>query len=280
MVQGNLMIPYFGAAPLINVMRFEDVSKIVAGIPFINPRNARKLYDFIIENPSITSVLELGFAHGTASCYIAAALEEKGDGSLVSVDLEEAADIFKPSIEDLLARTGLGNRVRVVRETSGYNWFLHDEIAANTSTGRCVPKYDLCIIDGPKNWTIDGAAFFLVDKLLRKDGWIIFDDYIWTYAGAEREGSLVTDGIAHRSLSKSEIETPHVRDIFQLLVIQHPDYGNFKIHGEGDWAWAQKTGESHSATVTLEYNATYKDAFSRLFAFLNKIFKFRDVRID
>ncbi len=140
-------------------MRFEDVSGQVSGIPYINPRNARKLYDFIVQNDNVRTVLELGFAHGTASCYMAAALDERG-GDLTCVDLAEARDLFDPSIEDLMDRTGLGENVRIVRETTGYNWFLHDEIAANSDQGSCAPKYDLVVIDGPKNWTIDGAAFF------------------------------------------------------------------------------------------------------------------------
>ena len=256
-------------------MNFEEVRRHVTGVPYINPRNAVKLYDFIVENDGIRDVLELGFAHGTASCYIAAALEEKGGGRLVSVDLTEARDVFKPSIEDLLERTGLKDLVTVHREMTGYNWFLHNEIKANTTDNVCTPKYDLCIIDGPKNWTIDGAAFFMVDKLLKKDGWVIFDDYAWSYANAAKQGSDSTDGIAHRSLSQDELEMPQIKEVFQLLVMQHPNYGNFRIHGEGDWAWAQKTEDPELKRATIEYNATYKDGFSRLFAAANKVFKFR-----
>lgn len=256
-------------------MKFEDVEQLISGVPYINPRNARKLYKFLVDNSDIKSVLELGFAHGTASCYIAAALDESSGGRLVSVDLMEARDIFKPSIEDLLSRTKLAGLIEIHREMTGYNWFLHNEIRSSTVDNICIPKYDLCIIDGPKNWTIDGAAFFLVDKLLKPNGWIIFDDYSWSYADAQRQGSNATDGIAHRSLSEDEFNTPQIKEVFQLLVMQHPNYGNFKIHGEGDWAWAQKIGESQAKTVTMEYNATYKDGFSRLFAMVNKVIKFR-----
>jgi predicted O-methyltransferase YrrM len=255
-------------------MKFQEVDRVAHGVPYINPRNARKIYQFIVDNQAIRSVLELGFAHGTASCYLAAALDETG-GTWTCVDREEARHLFKPSIEDLLERAGLGSNVKIVREKTGYNWFLHDAIAANSTDGVCEPQYDLVIIDGPKNWTIDGAAFFLVDKLLKKDGWVIFDDYGWTYASAERDGSSVTDGVAHRDLSDAEMTTAHIKEIFQLLVMQHPDYGNFRIHGEGDWAWAQKTGGSNRV-ATIEYNATYKDGFSRLLALANRIFKIRE----
>ncbi len=186
-------------------MKFEEVQKYVGGIPFINPRNATKLYNFIVENDNVKNVLELGIAHGTASCYIAAALEEKDEGgNLVCVDLTEAEELFKPSIDELLNKTKLGKNVKVFREKTGYNWFLRNEIKANTEGYTCIPKYDLCIIDGPKNWTIDGAAFFMADKLLKKDGWIIFDDYAWSYASADKKGDDSTDGITHRKLSENE----------------------------------------------------------------------------
>ena len=32
----------------------------------------------------------------------------------------------------------------------------------------------MLLIDGPKHWITDGFAFFLVDKLLKEGGWIVF----------------------------------------------------------------------------------------------------------
>ncbi len=258
-------------------MKFEEVKKHVDGIPFIHPRNAEILYNFIVEN-KITKVLELGIAHGTASCYIAAALDEIGGGELVCVDLEEARNEFKPGIEELLQKTGLEKYVTVIREKTGYNWFLRNEIRKRSNEYNCTPYYDLCIIDGPKNWTIDGAAFFMADKLLKDNAWIIFDDYRWTYAESERGGASATDGVTHRNLSEEEINTPQIKEVFHLLVMQHPNYHNFKIHGVGDWAWAQKTlAGAASKQITIDYNVTYKDLFGRVFRMANSIFKFRKV---
>ncbi len=150
-------------------MKFSEVRDIVKEIPFISEENAKILYDTILhQKPS--DCLELGFAHGAASCYIAAALDKLGHGHLTAVDLIEAQEWQKPSIDDLLARCGLGEYVTVVREQTGYNWFLHDEIVRGSESDLCEPKYDLCVIDGSKNWTIDGLAFLLVDKLLREGG--------------------------------------------------------------------------------------------------------------
>ena len=180
-------------------MKFEEISSIVGNIPFISPKNARFLYDLILKE-NLTNILELGIGHGTATCYIAAALQELGTGTVTAVDLIEVKDTFKPSAEEQLTKTGLTEFAKVIRMQTGYTWFLHDEISKHTKNNVCEEVYDLCIIDGPKNWTIDGAAFFFVDKLLKKNGWLIFDDYNWTYNLQGKKG-----GISNRRYNPSVI---------------------------------------------------------------------------
>ena len=234
-------------------MKFNTVHEKVKGVPYITDCNAKALYEFIIKTKP-AMVLELGIAHGTASCYIAAALDEIGAGKLVCVDLLEVKDKFIPSIETQLTDLNLTQYVEIHRMKSGYNWFLHNEIkeSSENSDKICIPKYDLVIIDGPKNWIIDSSSFYLSDKLLKENGWIIWDDYNWTYAGANIARDE-TDGISHRSLSNDEITIPHISEIFHLLVMQHPDYGNFIIQEEGDWAWAQKTKQN---IKSIKYSST------------------------
>lgn len=254
-------------------MKFEEIFSKVGKVPFIGKDNARYLYDLIIEN-KLTNILELGIAHGTATCYMAAALEELGDGSITAVDLLEVKDHYSPSAEQQLRQTGLDRFAKVARTHTGYTWFLHDEIARNTQDDVCQEVYDLCIIDGPKNWTIDGAAFFFADKLLKKDGWLIFDDYFWTYSQADGQRE-VTDGITHRSLSQSERETPQIKEVFELLVKQHPSYGNLMVVPESSWAIAQKTAtpnktytvvsrESTRSVVAKAINKTYRTLSGRV----------------
>ncbi len=251
-------------------MRFEEIAAIVAGVPFISKINARYLYDMIVRE-RLTNILELGVAHGTATCYMAAALQEIGGGSITAVDLIENEDRFKPSPEEQLRAGGLAEFARVIRMQTGYTWFLHDEIKRQTTGAICNEIYDLCIIDGPKNWTIDGASFFFVDKLLKKNGWLIFDDYQWTYARAGRRRQRdATDGITHRELSKDEQETPHIREIFELLVKQHPHYGNLLLLPDEGWALAQKTmAPNKRYTVKYQYS-TVKDAVVSILHHLEK----------
>ena len=214
-------------------MKFSEIASLLRGVPYISGNNARRLYDFVRDQQP-RDCLELGFAHGASSLYIAAALEENGGGSLTSVDLPSSSTLT-PSIEDLAAKTGLGRYLSVVRETTSYTWFLKKELERRTG-----PRYDFCFIDGAKNWTVDGCAFFLVDRLLRQNGWLLFDDYTWTYADQERRtGKSVSDGIVHRGLGRDELEQPHVKLIFDLLVTTHPDYGEFRVEDDS-WAWAHK----------------------------------------
>ncbi|MEM9476557.1 MAG: class I SAM-dependent methyltransferase [Pseudomonadota bacterium] len=230
-------------------MKFKDVEERVRGIPFISRSDAKYLYNLILDE-DISDILELGIAHGTATCYMAAALEERGGGSITAVDLSERAAHYQPSAEEQLAKHGFESLVTIARMQTGYTWFLHDAIRAATTDGHCEPCYDLCIIDGPKNWTIDGAAFFMADKLLRKDGWLVFDDYDWSYGRAD-ESREATDGITHRALSEDERRMPQIKEVFELLVQQHPDYSNFKVINE-NWAIAQKTRSGVSETTYVD----------------------------
>ena len=243
-------------------MKFEKIYSIVGDVPYISMKNGLYLYNLILKE-GLTNILELGIAHGTATCYIAAALQERGEGSITAVDLIEAGDSFRPSAEEQLKKTGLAEFVNIVRMQTGYTWFLHDEIVRNTENDVCNEIYDLCVIDGPKNWTIDGAAFFFVDKLLKKNGWIFFDDYKWTYAAKDKRCDS-TDGITHRSLSSDELEIPHIREVFELLVKQHPHYGNLVMLDKDNWALAQKT-TSDNKTYSIVYRKTPKDIIAKFF---------------
>ena len=129
------------------------------------------------------------------------------------------------------------------------SWFLKKRIENCTAGDICKPIYDFCFIDGPKNWTIDGFAFFLVNKLLKNKAWILFDDYLWTYG--KHDGRESTDGITVRSLGNEELEEPHIKLIFELLVMQSGEFSNFKIQ-DNWWAWAQK---SKSGSKVLEHTS-------------------------
>jgi predicted O-methyltransferase YrrM len=186
-------------------------------------------------------VLELGTAHGVGAAYLAAA------GARVTT-VDHAGAAFDPAPEDVLARAGLLDRVTIVREFSSYTWWLKERVAQRSdAAGNVSPCFDFVYLDGSKNWTIDGFAVVLVEKLLRPGGWLLLDDLDWTYA--QDPGREVTDGIVHRELSEPERVQPHLRAVFELVVAQHPSFTELRVQDEW-WGWARKApGEPRRLTL-------------------------------
>jgi predicted O-methyltransferase YrrM len=209
---------------------FDDVARAVAGVPFMSPAQGRLVYDHVRDSGA-HDVLELGTAHGVGAAYMAAA-----GAQVTTVDFAGAA--YDPSPETVLARAGVADRVTIVREFSTYTWWLKEQIAARADAhGNVEPVFDFVYLDGAKNWTIDGLAVVLAEKLLRPGGWLLMDDLEWTYAQDPARGA--TDGIVHRDLSEPERTEPHLRAVFDLIVAQHPSFTELRRQDEW-WGWARK----------------------------------------
>jgi predicted O-methyltransferase YrrM len=218
-------------------MRYEDVAEAVAGLPYMSAELGRRIYDHLRQTRP-EHVLELGTAYGVGTAYMAAALEANGHGRLTTVDYSLAR--FDPSPETLLAEAGLTNRVELVRDFSSYTWFLKEKLEERSdSHGNCRPLYDFAYLDGCKNWTVDGLAVLLIEKLLNPGGWLLVDDLQWRYADHEWGHLYDGDGKPLGPLSRREREEPHLRAVFKLLVMQHPNFTQFRE--EDDWyGWARK----------------------------------------
>ena len=148
----------------------------------------------------------------------------------------------------LLRELELDRLVRfVVRDDSSYDWYLKELIEEQSDNhGNCEPIFDFCYLDGAHNWTIDGLAVFLVEKLLKPGGWLLLDDLEWSYA------SSPSGAAGPFPLSEGERRQPHMRAVFDLIVRQHPSFTQFKIQ-DGNWGWA---GKIPDAQRTYEVVAT------------------------
>lgn len=210
-------------------MRFHDVADAIVGVPFIDRWHGRALYDHVRQSGA-RDVLELGTAHGASVSYLAAAVAANGGGSVTTVDRYHFAS---PTPEETLQRAGLLDAVELVRiEYSSYSWWLKNAIQARSDgAGNCEAAYDLCLLDGSHDWHIDGLSVLLVERLLRPGGWLALDDLDWSYArsGVQRPPNL----------SEEEIATPHVQEIFDVLLRPHPAFTQFRVDHE-TWGWAQK----------------------------------------
>ncbi len=248
-------------------MQFNEAAKALQGIPYTSPAKGRIFYDWVLEKQP-KRILELGFAHGVSTCYLAAAAQEIGNCVIDAVDLKPG--LKDPTIEEVSARLGFTEIIRTHRMDSSYTWYLKQMIEAQSAEGICSPAYDLCFIDGPKDWTNDGCAFFLVNKLLKDGGFIAFDDYAWTYRDHERKtGKTFSKGYVFDNLSEQELSDPQVKSVFELLVMQHPEYSEFEIIDD-NIACAKKISTSgpKSLSITTKVSLRYKlkAAFRRVMA--------------
>src|SRR3954471_11853661 len=219
---------------------FEQVASAIEGIPFMSREQGRLVYDHVRSSVA-RDVLELGTAHGVGAAYMAAA------GARVTTVDYAGAD-YVPRPEDVVQRAGVAGQVTVVREFSSYTWWLKEQIAARTDAhGNVEPCFDFIYLDGAKNWTIDGLAVVLAEKLLRPGRWLLMDDLEWTYD--QDPGREATDGIHHRELSEPERTQPHLRAVFDVIVAQHPSFTELRRQDEW-WGWARKApGEPRRYSV-------------------------------
>jgi len=208
-------------------MKCHDVRSVVGDLPNMTLEQAEKITQFIADN-QVETILELGFKHGVSTCYMAAALSELGRGSIVTIDLDWAR-AATPNIEELLDRIGERHRVKVFYEPTSYTWRMMRFLEEDPTL-----RFDFCYLDGAHSWFVDALAFFLVDRLLRPGGWILFDDLEWTFATSP--GLREAEWVQRMPLDEQTI--PQVRKVYELLVKTHPNYHNFRV--EGGWAFAQK----------------------------------------
>ena len=219
-------------------MKAPEVAKIVGNTPHTSHEQGQALHNFVIEH-RLTRCLELGFAHGVGTVWIASAMQELGGGKIISVDNNSARN-RNPSAKQLIAEAGLEQYTELHYDESSYNWHIHnhwEEYSAN--------KFDMIFLDGAHNWEVDALAFLLCDRLLKKGGWFIFDDIYWSYS---RSPSLKEQDWV-KAMSPLMRETQQVRSIWEKLVLTDPNYGNFI--DDGSRGWAQKVGDS-AVGKTLE----------------------------
>jgi predicted O-methyltransferase YrrM len=220
--------------PVTTVAQARELLEGVGG--GTSPSAGEELHDFVREH-RFERCIELGFAHGGSAVYIASALEANGSGHLDSVDLEIAKERRPPATETL-QRAGLEHRVTLHYEATSYTWFLHDKLREQLRDGeRIEPLYDFVFIDGAHTWDVDALAFALVDRLLKPGGWILFDDLMWNI------------GDSDPSLPQIQRDLPHVREIWELLALTHPQYDEFRT--DGQWGWMRKSTSANPATRTV-----------------------------
>jgi len=187
-----------------------------------------RIFDFIVSQ-QLVNCLELGFYQGVSSAYIAGALHEMGNGKLVTIDTVLARQL-QPNIESIIGGLGLEEFVTYYFEPSSYTWRLMKFLRDSN-----FKKFDFCYIDGGHSWDTTGFAYFLVSRLLKPGGWIIFDDLNWTHQDA-----AVCNTARVKAMADDEKSAAQVGLVYELLVKRDSQFTDFFI--EGSWGYARKQG--------------------------------------
>jgi predicted O-methyltransferase YrrM len=205
-----------------------DVKSVVGDLPFMTLERAEAMTGLIHEN-DVRDVLELGFCHGVSTCYIAAALEQRGEGHVVTID--RASRILNaPSVEQLLDRLSVRHRAMIFYEYDSYNWRMQHFFAQSVR-----PEFDLIYLDGAHTWNVDGFAFLLAERLLAPGGVIVFDDLRWSFAKSQSTCTKTS------AMPKDERDLEQVKLIFDLLVKPHPNI--VEVWEDGNWGFARKRAQ-------------------------------------
>ncbi len=209
--------------------KLELVEDLFGDVRYMSRAQAETIRD-IITTEGARDILEIGFYQGKSTAFIAGILEDIGEGSLSTFDLESARK-HEPNVEVLLEKTGLQNRVTVYYCKRSYTWELQRLISAPNR-----PQFDFCYFDGGHTWDLTGFGVLLVDMLLRPGGTILLDDMNWSMA---RSPHYDRNPKLRKRYDDDEVEAQPVRLVWEKI-LKHLGYEHIREYKDERWGLARK----------------------------------------
>jgi predicted O-methyltransferase YrrM len=204
-------------------------------LKYMSVDEAAFIRDLIMDH-DLDNLLELGTYRGKGTAFMALIQEARGRGHVTTLDQHKILN-FKPNVNEVLATFGVSHRATVKLTDRSFTHTMMQMLGAESR-----PVFDFAYIDGAHTWDGAGFSFFLVDKMLRPGGWIIFDDLDWTIQNASERRRKAKP---NRQLDDFYSDYPEeerniklVRKVWELLV---PEAGYVNIREWGKWGIAQKS---------------------------------------
>ena len=136
--------------------------------PSATPFAVGSVLSALVTENRFTSTLEVGMAFGLSTLFLCEALRSNGGGKHIAIDSAQSTEWKSIGLLNV-RRAGLDDLVRFMEEPShGALWKLLSE-------GQ---QLDFAFIDGSHLFDYTLIDFFLVDKMLRTGGMVVFDD-LW-----------------------------------------------------------------------------------------------------
>jgi predicted O-methyltransferase YrrM len=226
----------------------EDVDRTVGDTPYMTLEQARLLQQLWSTVPD-GDILELGFAYGKGSAYLAAIASQRGR-RVTCIDNLTARE-RSPRADETLNAAGVAEHVDLVFAENGYLWWMKQQL----EEGRDCRRFSLVYLDGAHDWFVDGFAALMLDRFMMPGGVLILDDLDWSMAV-----SSAPDIVARRaSMTPDLVTTRQVRSVWELLLQADPTWGEFEEHG--DWGVARKlsTNERRALVERVVVHASPRD---------------------
>jgi len=170
-----------------------------------------------VKKVNAKSYAEIGCNYGNTSYVVA---KDMPEGSTIYLfDYPEYIKITKEKLKNIEKEKNL----KIIyfsnseKERDSYCWNLIGLVEKKQKI------FDYVYLDGAHDFTIDGFAFFLIDRLLRVNGYIEFDDYNWTFGKSPTVNPL-KDKTTSKKYTQKQINTPHIKLIVDNLIKPNKRY--------------------------------------------------------
>ncbi len=179
-------------------------------------KDALRVLDVVLQTESAPEIAEIGIGIGATSLALAERMNNRG--LLHLFDYDDRAKGLKSD----LAERGFVNveaHGNSRAQFDSYCWNLGQLLGATGSEGR----FHFAYLDGAHSFMHDAAATVLLMRLVRVDGFLLMDDYTWTFAKSPTMNPDVNPGILEQ-YTKEQLEVPHVKLVCDLFLDPSPDF--------------------------------------------------------
>jgi len=148
--------------------------------------NARKTWDSLIPQIHPQKILEIGSYEGASTCYLINKLSEQSDSEIFCIDTwEGAAEQQKRSVDMTKVEERFDNNVKRALSTCKNTVEFHklkgksEYYLSKLIIEKKIGYFDFIYVDGSHQASDVLFDALMAFKLLRVNGVIAFDDYLW-----------------------------------------------------------------------------------------------------
>lgn len=186
--------------------------------------HAVKLARKVIERNESPVIAEIGIGYGATSIEICRLLKNRG--ALYLFDFEDKT----ASVSEMLERFGFHNVVcngNSRKLFDSYAWSLAQLLLRRRKSGD-LELFDFVYLDGEHCFHHDTPAALVLKELLKTGGYILFDDYDWSFETSQTLNPNVNPLILGH-YTDEQIRVPHVRLICDLFFDSDPSFSRVDI---------------------------------------------------